>query len=99
MGMMVKYYTSGTSAAGVLSFNTDDLRGICYRLFIKPPAETVTYDLAITDDNSLVIITTKGIRGTLNDLTVRPMKGIYTVALSNISANGLFKFQAEYEET
>lgn len=98
MGMMVKYYKEKTSLAGSLSFNTDDLRGKCERIFIKPPTEAVTYDVKLTDDNSLDVYVNKGIRGTLNDISGLPLKGIYTVSISNISVDGLFKSQIEYEE-
>ncbi len=96
--MIIKYQNSVTAAAGVISFNTLDLRGICYRIFVKPATITTTYDITLTDDNSLVIYSKKGIRGTLNDTTVQTFRGIYTVDVTNISANELFKFQIEYDE-
>lgn len=98
MGMMVKWYKSATSSAGTLSFNTDDLRGKCERIFVKPPSESVEYDFKLTDDNSLDIYSVKGIRGSLNDISGQSIKGIYTVTISNISADGIFKTQIEYEE-
>lgn len=98
MGMMVKYYKEATSSAGTATFNTDDLRGGCGRIFVKPPAETVTYDIKLTDDNNLDVYSAKGLRGTLNDISSQTLKGIYTVTISNISVDGLFKFQIEYEE-
>ena len=98
MGMMVKYYKSGTSSAGSLTFNTDDLRGKCERVFVKPPSEAITYDFKMTDDNSLDIYVKKGLRGTLNDISGQSIKGIYTVLINNISSDGVFKTQIEYEE-
>ncbi len=96
--MIVKYHKEGTSVAGTLSFNTDDLRGICNRIFVKPPSNSVTYDLKITDDNSLDIYEKKGLRRSLNDISQHTLRGIYTVSITNISSNGVFKFQAEYQE-
>lgn len=98
MGMMCKYYKEKTSIAGSLSFNTDDMRGKLERIFIKPPSESVTYDFKMTDDNSLDVYVNKGVRGTLNDISGLPSKGIYTVSITNISVDGLFKNQFEYEE-
>jgi hypothetical protein len=98
MGMMVKYYKEKTSVAGSASFNTDDLRGKCERVFILPPNSQVTYDVKFTDDNGLDVYLNTGIRGTLNDISGLPLKGIYTVYITNISVDGLFKTQIEYEE-
>ena len=98
MGIMVKYYHSDTSVGGSLSFNTDDLRGKCERLFLKPPTEAITYDITLTDDNSLIIYSQQGIRGTLNDISGFSLRGIYTVSITNISVDGIFKFQVEFEE-
>ena len=96
--MIVKYYYSATAVAESISFNTDDLRGICYRVFVKPATETTTYNITLTDDNGLVVYSQRGIKGTLNDTTIQTLKGLYTVAVANASANELFKFQIEYEE-
>lgn len=96
--MIVKYHKEETASGGAISFNTDDLRGVVYRTFVKPLTSTTTYDLTITDDNGLIIYSKNGLRGTLNDLTQYTVKGIYTVAVANASPNELFEFQIEYEE-
>ena len=96
--MINKHSTSATASGGAISFNTQDIRGICYRVFIKPATETTTYDVTFTDDNSLVVYSQKGARGTLNDVTTQTLRGIYTVAIANASVNELFKFQIEYDE-
>ena len=98
MGMLCKYYKELTSSAGSLVFNTDDIRGSSYRIFVKPPNESVEYDIKFTDDNSLDVYVLNGNRGTVRDLTAQSMKGIYTVTISNITADGIFKFQLEWEE-
>lgn len=96
--MIFKYQQTVTAVAGAISFNTDDLRGICYRIFVKPATSTTTYDITFTDDNSLIVYSKKGQRGTLNDTTTQTLKGIYTVAIANASVNESFKFQIEYDE-
>jgi len=96
--MIVKYKKTETASGSAISFNTDDLRGVCYRIFVKPTTSSTTYDITITDDNSLIIYSKKGIRGTLNDTTIQTIKGIHTVACANVSKNEAFKFQIEYEE-
>jgi len=96
--MIVKYYKEATAVVGAISFNTDDLRGKCERIFCQPASASTTYDISLTDDNGLVIYSQKGIRGTLNDISGQLLKGIYTVSIINISKDELFKFQMEYEE-
>lgn len=96
--MIVKYYKQGTSVAGTLSFNTDDLRGVCHRIFIKPHSSSVSYNFKLTDDNSLDIYLVKGIKGSLNDLSQHTLRGIYTASFTSISSNGLFTVQIEYQE-
>jgi hypothetical protein len=98
MGLMMKYPKTVISVSNTISFNTDVITGSCYRIFCKPPSESVTYDIKFTDDNNLDVYVEKGIRGTLNDITQRSMKGIYTVTIENISSDGEFKFQLEWEE-
>lgn len=96
--MIVKYNKTETAVGNAISFNTDDLRGVCYRIFIQPATSTTTYNVTFTDDNGLVVYRKNGLRGTLNDNTSQPLKGIYTVAVANASVNELFTFQIEYEE-
>ena len=96
--MIVKYSKQQTAVAGSISFNSDDLRGICYRIYVSPATSTTTYDVTITDDNSAVIYSKKGLRGTLNDLSTQTLKGIHTIAVNNASVNEQFTFQIEYQE-
>lgn len=96
--MIVKYNKSATASSGAISFNTEDLRGICYRIFVKPATSTTTYNITITDDNSLVIYSKNGVRGTLNDTTIQTLRGIYTVAVAAASVDEAFTFQLEYDE-
>jgi len=97
--MIVKYNKTATAASGSISFNTDDIRGICYRIFIKPATASTTYNLtSITDDNGLIIFSKKGIRGTLNVTTPQTLKGIYTIAVDNASKDELFTVQIELQE-
>lgn len=96
--MIFKYKKTSTASGGSINFNTDDLRGICYRIFVKPATLATTYDITFTDDNTLVVYSKKGIRGILNDISMQTLKGIYTVDVSNSSANELFTFQIEYDE-
>lgn len=98
MSVIVKYFKQATAVAGTISFNTDDLRGQVHRIFVKPATSSTSYDIEITDDNSLPVYSQKGIIGNLNDISIQLFKGIYTVVISNISANELFKFQVEFEE-
>mgnify|MGYP001583976723 CR=1 FL=1 len=96
--MIVKYNKVVTAVSGSISFNTNDLRGVCYRVFIKPATSTTTYDITFTDDNTLIIYSKKGVRGTLNDISTQTLKGIHTVAVTNASVDEQFTFQIEYQE-
>jgi len=52
----------------------------------------------MTDDNGLEVYKKRGLKGTKIDIDLHTLKGIYTVSISNISKNELFKVQIEYEE-
>jgi hypothetical protein len=98
MGGLYKFYKEATSLVGSLSFNTDDIRGQCNRIFVKPPSDSVSFDIVITNDNGLDIYSRQGITGVLNDVSNQPMKGIHTVSFTNISTDGLFKTEFSWEE-
>jgi len=96
--VIVKYYKEATAVANAISFNTLDLRGLCYRIYIEPATSTTTYNFIMTDDNGLEVYKKRGLKGTKIDIDLHTLKGIYTVSISNISKNELFKVQIEYEE-
>jgi hypothetical protein len=76
-----------TVSGGVGSANTKDLRGLCGLIVVVPVTATTSYDLKLTDELSVDVYERKGNVGTLRDATLFPLKGIYTVTLSNVSAN------------
>jgi len=96
--MIIKYSYTKTASGGAISFNTGDIRGVVYRILVKPTTSSTTYNVAITDDNSLEVYNRNGQRGKLNDLTQQTFRGIYTFAISNSSVDEEFKIQIEYDE-
>lgn len=96
--MIIKYYYPYSTSGGAVSFNTNDIRGILRRFLVIPLTSTTNYDISLTDDNSLLVYSKKGITGTLNDVTPQSLKGVHTCAIANSTANELFKIQIEYSE-
>ena len=96
--MITKYTFTKTPSGGNASWNTDDIRGISYMLHIKPTTESTTYNFTITDDQSLVVYSKSGLRGTFRDMSQFALKGIHTFAIASASANEEFKIQIIYNE-
>ena len=85
--MIQRERLSVTIAGGSGSANTRDLRGQCGLIICVPTTQTTSYDVKLTDDQNLDVYEEKGLIGTVRNTTVFPIKGIYTVTLSNVSAN------------
>jgi hypothetical protein len=82
-----------TAAAGAVSGNSNPLMGICYNVLVKPATSTTTYDISITNGMNIIVFERTSETGTLSEVTMLPMNGIYTVAISNATANELFTVQ------
>ena len=96
--MIHRYKTSQTTVAGEVSWNSDDLKGMNLQLAIKPATATTVYDISMTDDDSIVTYQKKGLKGTSVDSTQFGLYGVYTVAITNSSANELFNFSIRFDE-
>lgn len=87
-----------TASSGSASGNTSSLTGILRQLLVNPATSTTTYDVSITNDQSVVILERLTETGTLNEEFALPLKGIYTVALVNASVDEAFTIQLVLEE-
>lgn len=82
---------SQTASSGVWAFNTDRFTGVDLRqIIIKAATSDTTFDISITDDKNNVVYGKEGITGSLNDLMYLPMRGTYTVAIANSSADEVY---------
>lgn len=84
-----------TPVAGAYSFNTQEFRGECRILQIHPTTATTRYTVTITNDDSVIIY--KGsFTGDLLDERVKPLYGIYTIAISAATVNEEFTLEIDY---
>ena len=88
-----------TVSGGSASTNTKDLRGWCGLIVVTPATSTTQYDLKLTDESSVIVYEKTGIIGTWRDTTVFPIKGVHTVALTNVSADEAVTFAIADEES
>lgn len=79
--------SSGTATASLTL--TD---GVMKQLFIKPATSTTTYDVKLTDLNSLDVYEEQDVTGTLSDLTEFPIYGNMTLTIFNASADEAFQY-------
>lgn len=77
-----------TASSGAWSVNTERLTGADLRqIIVKAATTTTTFDFSITDEKDNVVYTYEGATGTLNELLYLPMRGVYTLAVANSSAD------------
>lgn len=96
--MVYKYKTSITTVAGSASGNTVPVHGICRYIYISPTTSTTTFKASITDDDSHTVKTYDWNKGNLRDFTPIIMQGIYTIGISDATANEAFTVKMLVEE-
>ena len=90
---------TGTTSSGALSTNTvAALQGIAREIIISPATSSTTYDLTITNDNSLNVFLSSSITGDFIEEVALPFRGVYTVAISNATADESFTMAIVLEE-
>lgn len=90
---------SGTASSGAISKNTvAALQGIAREIIISPATSTTTYNLEITNDNSLTVFKSSSITGDFIEEVALPFRGVYTVAVSNSTRDELFNMAIVLEE-
>ena len=88
----------GTVASGSLSENTNDIRGLCHQVMVKPASETTIYNVSITNSKDVVVYERLSETGTLAELVSIPVRGIYTVAISSSTVDEVFIIQLGIQE-
>ena len=89
---------TGSVSSGALSVNTANIRGLCRHIIVAPDSSNTVYDISITNPAGAVVYERTSETGTLSELTSLPIKGIYTIAIANSSADEAFVLQLVIEE-
>ena len=90
---------TGTTSSGALSTNTvAALSGIAREIIISPATSTTTYNLVITNDNSLTVFKSSSIEGDFIEEVALPFRGVYTVAVSQATKDEEFNIAIVLEE-
>ena len=90
---------TGTTSSGALSTNTvAALQGIAREIIISPATSSTVYNLTITNDNSLDVFLSSSITGDFIEEVALPLRGVYTVAISDSTADELFSMAIVVEE-
>lgn len=82
-----------STVGGEFSVNTQKLEGICKQIIVTPETSTTEYLLSITDDQDAVVYDTDTETGGISPLTDLPLRGVYTVKISNATSNESFLVQ------
>lgn len=90
--MVYKYKDTLTTVAGSASGNTLPLHGICKYIYIASATPTTRFNVTITDDDNHTVknFDLKFYVGTMRDFTEFIVQGIYTITISNATANEEF---------
>ena len=90
---------SGTAISGAVSMNTKAaLQGVAREIIVKPATSSTTYNLDITNADSLPIFSSDSIVGDFIEEIALPFRGIYTVAISSATNDELFTIAIVLEE-
>ncbi len=87
-----------TAVAGVISFNTIDIRGLVHALIVSPATATTKWKMTITNNDDVVIYRKGIVVGNWVDRRGLSLHGIYTVAFSGVTRDEAIKFRLNYEE-
>jgi len=97
--MIYKYKNSVTCAAGSGSVNTNPIiGGLCREILVSPATATTTYRVNIVDEDSLTIKSYDYKKGLYIDIAPFIAYGIYTINITNSSANELFTIRMMVQE-
>ncbi len=85
---------TGTTVSGTFSSNTSPhLFGIMREVIVAPTQDATTYDIVLTNDQSLISFRRTSQTGPIGIETALPIKGVYTVKIENSTSDELFKIQ------
>ena len=90
---------SGTASSGSISVNTEAaLQGLAREIIVKPATSTTTYNLAITNPDSLTVFKSISITGDFSEEVALPFRGVYTVAITSATVDELFTMAIVVQE-
>ena len=90
---------TGTTVTGTFTANTQRLKfGLLREVIVKPATETTTYDVSLTNDQSLVVFQRKAQTGSIGIEVALPIHAIYTFKIDNASEDEAFTAQMIMEE-
>ena len=96
--MVHKHIESITAVAGSGATNTPPIDGDCKFLYIEPATLTTTYKVNITDDDNDTVKSWDWTKGVLKDRIPMIMHGVYTVNITDATANEEFSIKMLVEE-
>ena len=92
-------YLTGTTASGVLSLNTQSsLMGLAREIIVSPATASTIYNINITNENSLDVFNSSSITGNFEEEVALPLRGVYTIDISEATRDELFKIELVLEE-
>lgn len=84
--------------AGEGSVNTSEFRGICHNLLVKSASVDTSFDISITDQDDITIYERISEQGEISEITVIPLRGIYTVSILNATKDEKFTIKLVIKE-
>lgn len=89
-----------TTSSGEASFNFEYANGVMVRqIIVTPKTASTIFDVTILDGNSEAIYVREGETDSLNELLELPIKGSYTLEITNATADEEFVFKLLAYET
>lgn len=88
-----------TTVSGEISGNTSrQIYGLLKEVIVKPATVTTTYDIKITNGNSLIMFRRTSQTGEIGEQINLPIRGRSTVTIENASKDELFTIQLSVEQ-
>ena len=95
-----KEYKIGTASTGTWSDNTGRFHGdALLHVVVQAATGTTTFDFSLVNDDSVTVKTWNRNTGELNEEVYIPLRGIYTMQISNASADEEFKILLMVDES
>lgn len=95
-----KELLSGSTASGALSLKTAKFFGhMLYFLLVNPTTASTVWDVTITDDETgNVVVEQLQVEGVLRKEMRQPLRGRYTIAIANATADEAFEVELHLKE-
>jgi len=87
------YLFNLTPSGGEASTNTTRIRGLLKLILVKPASTGTQYDIKIVNKDSIIIYQRLGETGGTSEQVELPLLGIYTITLSNATADEAFNLE------